>query len=63
MRIKARISRTQLAREAKLDIKTVNRAEDGLPVQDIKLATIVDLLNSKLSTSYTLDEIEGIVMR
>lgn len=60
LRLEARLSIAQLSRLANIDRKTVERAEEGQPVQDVKAYAIVSALNNQLGKNLKLDEIEGL---
>lgn len=60
LRFEARFSISELAREAKVDLKTVRRALNGENVQKVKAALIVDALAKKLDRPLKLDDIEGL---
>lgn len=60
LRFEARLSISELAREAKVDLKTVRRALHGENVQRVKAALIVDALAKKLDRPLKLDDIEGL---
>jgi len=60
LRLQARLSVAQLSRLADVDRKTVERAEDGLVVQDVKAYAIVDALAKQLGHDIPMDEIEGL---
>lgn len=60
LRFEARLSISELAREAKVDLKTVRRALNGENVQRVKAALIVDALAKKLDRPLKLDDIEGL---
>ena len=60
LRLQARLSFTQLAKLANLDRQTVERAEEGTPVRDVKAYAIVDALNKRLGENFSMEEIEGL---
>ena len=60
LRLEARLSHNALAKLAKIDRITVERAEEGTPVRDIKAYAIVQALNERLGTRYTMEQIEGL---
>jgi transcriptional regulator with XRE-family HTH domain len=57
-RLKARLSQNQLATRAKIDERTLRRAEEGQPVQDTKAAAIADALSEALNTTLTIEDLE-----
>ncbi len=57
-RLRARLSQNQLAIRAGIDDRTVKRAEEGQPIQDVKAAAIADALAQALGTPVTIDELE-----
>lgn len=60
LRLEARLSVSQLARLANLDRGTVERAESGHAVQEVKAYAILSTLNNQLGQRYTLDQITGL---
>lgn len=60
LRLKAHLSINQLARLASVDRQTVERAEDGKPVQDVKAYQIVEALSKELGEQIRLEEVEGL---
>lgn len=57
-RLKARWSQNELARQAKVDERTVRRAEEGQTVQDVKAAQIADALSAVLGITLTIEDLE-----
>lgn len=57
-RLKARLSQNELAKRAGIDERTVKRAEDGQPIQDVKAAAIADALSEALATTLTMEGLE-----
>jgi hypothetical protein len=60
LRIEAHLPMATLARKAGVDIKTVKRAIDGVPVTKVKAAAIVDALSKELGRPLKLEDIEGL---
>jgi predicted transcriptional regulator len=60
LRLEAHLSVAALSRKAGIDMKTVKRAIDGVPVQKVKAAAILDALSEELGRRIKLDEVEGI---
>jgi len=60
LRLEARLSQNALAKLAQVDRMTVDRAESGLPVQDVKAYAIVQALATQLGREIKLDDIEGL---
>lgn len=60
LRLEARLSVSQLARLANIDRGTVERAENGHAVQEVKAYAIVSALNERLGTRYTLEQVNGL---
>ena len=60
LRLEARLSIAQLSRLADVDRKTVERAENGEPVQDTKAYAIVKALNARLGQHITLAQVDGL---
>jgi ribosome-binding protein aMBF1 (putative translation factor) len=57
-RLKARWSQNELARQAKVDERTVRRAEAGQTIQDVKAAQITDALAQALGITLTIEDLE-----
>ena len=62
LRIKARLSAEALGRLANVDGKTVTRAENGLPVQELKAIAIVEALGQQLGLNLRVEDVEGLVI-
>ncbi len=60
LRLQAGLSVNRLAHISGVDRKTVERAEEGLPVQDVKAYAIVRALAQALQRQITLDDVEGL---
>lgn len=60
LRLEARLSIAELSRLANIDRKTVERAEDGKPVQDVKAYAIVSTLAQQLGRSLSVEDIKGL---
>jgi DNA-binding XRE family transcriptional regulator len=60
LRIKARLSAEALGRLANVDGKTVTRAENGLPVQELKAIAIVEALGQALGQELKIEDIENL---
>ena len=60
LRLQAHLSVAELSRRANVDRKTVERAEGGQPVQDVKAYAIVEALGNILGKSIKLEEVEGL---
>lgn len=60
LRLEARLSVRALAELAKVDRQTINRAENGQPVQDVKAYAIVRALAQQLERKITLQDVEGV---
>ncbi|HLI89210.1 MAG TPA: helix-turn-helix transcriptional regulator [Ktedonobacteraceae bacterium] len=60
-RLKARLSQSQLATKAKVDDRTVRRAEEDQPIQDVKAAAIADALSEALQMTLTIDDLEIVI--
>ena len=56
--MKARLSQNELAKRAGIDERTLRRAEDGQPVQDVKAAAIADALSDVLQTTLTIEDLD-----
>jgi predicted transcriptional regulator len=60
LRLQARLSVKALAELADVDRSTVQRAEDGQPVQDTKAYAIVDALAKRLDRKIAFRDVEGL---
>ncbi len=60
-RLKARLSQSELAKRAGIDDRTVKRAEDGQPIQDVKAAAIADALSEALQTTLTIYSLDIVI--
>ncbi|HZU02961.1 MAG TPA: helix-turn-helix transcriptional regulator [Ktedonobacteraceae bacterium] len=56
-RLSAHLTLTELARRAGLDYRTVRRAEDGDPIQEVKAVQIAETLSKELQTTLTVREL------
>ncbi len=61
LRLRAHFSKRKLAKETKIDLETITRAETGKRVQEVKVVIILEAINKALKSSYTIADIEGIV--
>src|SRR5260370_22569384 len=62
LRLKARLSAEELGRKANITGKTVKRAENGLPVQELKAVAIVEALGQALGQELKPEDIENLVI-
>jgi DNA-binding XRE family transcriptional regulator len=60
LRLEAGLSKQELGRQAKVDAKTIKRAEDGLPIQDVKAAAIVRALGEALGRKLTIEDVDNL---
>lgn len=60
LRLQAHLSVAELSRRASVDRKTVERAEEGRPVQDAKAYAIVEALSKELGQTINLDDVDGL---
>ena len=60
LRMKARLSIQALGRLANVDTKTIRRAEDGLPIQELKAVAIVEALGQTLGQDLTINDVEDL---
>jgi transcriptional regulator with XRE-family HTH domain len=60
LRLEAGLSKQALGRRANVDAKTISRAEDGLPIQDVKAAAIVRALGEALGQKLTIEEVDNL---
>lgn len=62
LRLEAGLSINQLAKLSKLDRQTVDRAEKGEGVRDVKAYALVTALGNQLGRSIKLEEVEGLII-
>ena len=60
LRLQAHLSIAELSRLANVDRKTVERAENGNPVQDAKAYAIVDVLARQLGRELEIEDVDGL---
>ena len=60
LRLEAQLSVNRLAQLAKVDRQTIDRAENGQAVQDVKAYAIVQTLAQQLGRKITLQDVEGL---
>ncbi len=60
LRLEAGLSQNALAKLARVDRLTVDRAENGQPVQDTKAYAIVQALSQALGRQLNMDDVEGL---
>jgi predicted transcriptional regulator len=60
LRLRARLSVNRLARLADVDYKTAQRADEGLPIQQLKAMALVEALSRELGKPITLEEIDDL---
>ena len=60
LRLKARLSIQALGRLANVDTKTIRRAEEGLPVQELKAVAIVEALGQALGQDLTIEDVDNL---
>jgi transcriptional regulator with XRE-family HTH domain len=60
LRLKARLSIQALGRLANVDAKTIRRAEEGLPIQELKAVSIVEALGQALGQELTPKDVEDL---
>ena len=60
LRLQARLSVAELSRLANVDRKTVERAEGGKPIQDVKAYAIVATLSQQLKREIQINEVDGL---
>ncbi len=60
LRLKARLSIQGLGRLANVDPKTIRRAEDGLPVQELKAVAIVEALGEALGQELKIEDVDNL---
>jgi transcriptional regulator with XRE-family HTH domain len=61
-RLRARLSRNELAERAGIDDRTVRRAEEDQPIQDVKAAAIADALSNALDMDLTIEALEIVLL-
>jgi hypothetical protein len=60
LRLSARLTIARLGKLADVDGKTVKRAEDGIPINEVKAVAIVEALGKVLNRELTIGEVEGL---
>ncbi len=60
LRLRARLSYEALGKLADVSGKTVKRAEQGLPVQDVKAVAIVEALGQALGMDLRVEDVEDL---
>ena len=60
LRLRARLSAEELGRLANVAGKTVKRAENGLPVQELKAVAIVEALGQALGQELKIEDIQDL---
>ena len=60
LRLKARLSAEALGRLANVSGKTVTRAEEGLPIQEVKAVAIVEALGQALGQQLRVEDVEDL---
>ncbi len=60
LRLRARLSVNRLARLADVDYKTAQRADEGLPIQQLKAMALVEALSRELGKPITLEEVDDL---
>jgi len=60
LRLRARLSAEALGRLANVSGKTVTRAEEGLPIQEVKAVAIVEALGQALGQQLRIEDIEDL---
>ena len=60
LRLRARLSAEGLGRLANVSGKTVTRAEEGLPIQEVKAVAIVEALGQALGQDLKIEEVEDL---
>ncbi|MGH2478062.1 MAG: helix-turn-helix domain-containing protein [Ktedonobacteraceae bacterium] len=63
LRYKAHLTIAELARLAGIDRKTVERAEAGVAISDLKAYQILEVLREKLDTGIKISDIDGLNVR
>ena len=62
LRLKARLSAEALGRLANVSGKTVTRAEEGLPIQEVKAVAIVEALGQALGQELRVQDVENLTI-
>lgn len=60
LRLEAHLTVAAFSREAKIDMKTIKRAEEGSPVQEVKVVIMLDTLSKLLGRRIKLGDVEGL---
>ena len=59
-RIKCRWSKAELARQARIDTNTLNRAINGIPVSSDTARKLASAISEGLGRSISVEDIEGL---
>jgi len=59
-RIKCRWSKAEMARQARIDTNTLNRAINGIPVSSDTARKLASAISEGLGRSISVEEIEGL---
>lgn len=59
-RIECRWSKHEMARQASIDVNTLNRAINGIPVSSNTARKLASAVSGKLGRSISVDQIEGL---
>jgi len=62
LRLRARLSAEGLGRLANVSGKTVTRAEEGLPIQEVKAVAIVEALGQALGQELRVEDVENLTI-
>jgi hypothetical protein len=59
-RIECRWSKHEMARQASIDVNTLNRAINGIPVSSNTARKLASAVSSKLGRNISVEDIEGL---
>lgn len=59
-RIECRWSKAEMARQARIDTNTLNRAINGIPVSSDTARKLASAISKSLGRSISVDQIEGL---
>jgi DNA-binding XRE family transcriptional regulator len=60
LRIECRWSKAEMARQARIDTNTLNRAINGIPVSSDTARKLASAISQGLGRSISVDQIEGL---
>lgn len=60
LRLEAHLSVNEFSSSTRVDRNTIAKAEKGLPIRDVKAATLVDFLSKRLQRPLTIRDVDGL---